>query len=139
MHFESLADLGSANALLEVSALHRFLGFQIAKMDAAEGSLTMTCPAEGNAERFNGAQQAHGGAIATLVDSAATFACSLHLGRAVPTMGLTLDYLRPAIGNLLEARATVRRAGRTAAIIDVEVHAGGHLVALGRCRQSTAV
>ncbi len=132
------ADLDGVNALLATTPIHRFLGFAVTAMDAASGTLVMTCPVRGNPERYEGAEHAHGGAIATLIDSAATFACSVHLQRGVPTMSITVDYLRPAYGEMLEARATVRRAGKTAGIIDVEVHAGGKIVALGRCTQATA-
>jgi uncharacterized protein (TIGR00369 family) len=55
------------------------------------------------------------------------------VGGGVPTMNFRTDYLRPAIGEALTAVARVRRAGRTAAIVDVEVFDDGKkLVALGR-------
>jgi len=44
-----------------------------------------------------------------------------------------VDYLRPAMTARLTATATVRRAGRTVAVVDIDVEDGeGRLVAVGR-------
>lgn len=126
-----------AQAALALTPLHRWLGFRITEADAAAGTLTMTCPAGGNAARFDGAPQSHGGAIATLIDSAATFACCIHVGRSVPTTNIRVDYLRPASGAELVAKATVIRAGRMLALVDVTVESDGKLVAVGRCGEAT--
>jgi uncharacterized protein (TIGR00369 family) len=51
----------------------------------------------------------------------------------VPTINFRVDYLRPAMTARLTATATVRRAGRTVAIVDIDVEDGeGRLVAVGR-------
>lgn len=134
-------DLGSlegTQALLETTAIHRWLGFRVIAMDPAAGTLSIAAPVAGTAARFEGADQAHGGALATLIDTTATFACSVMLGHAVPTMNLRVDYLRPAAGEEMVATARVRRSGRTVAVVDVDVEAGGKLVAIGRCVQATA-
>ncbi len=131
--FDTLTDMQN---VLETTPLHRLLGFRIEAFDRDAGTLRLTAPADGNAARFDGAPQAHGGAIATLIDSCATFACSGVLGRPVPTMSIRVDYLRPASG-AMRATATVRKLGRTAALIDVDVHADGKLVATGRCVQAS--
>ena len=61
------------------------------------------------------------------------------VGHGVPTMNLRIDYLRPAVGSDLVATAVVRRAGRTAAVCDVDVHDDqGRLVAVGRGTWATA-
>lgn len=132
-----LASLEGLQALVETTPIHRWLGFRVSAFDAAAGTLTMACPAGGNAARFDGAGQAHGGAIATLVDSTATFGCSAMLGKTVPTMNIRVDYLRPAAGTDLTATARVVRAGRTVALVDVEVRSGDKLVAVGRCGQAS--
>jgi len=55
------------------------------------------------------------------------------VGGGVPTMNFRIDYLRPAIGSAVIAVARVRRAGRTASVVDVEVvDDEARLVALGR-------
>lgn len=133
--FRSLAGL---QALVETSAIHRWLGFRVHAFDVKAGRLELRAPCTGNAARSDGATQAHGGAIATLIDSAATFACCMVVERSVPTMNMRVDYLRPAAGDEMRAVARVVRAGRTAAVVDVEVEAGGKLVAVGRCGHATA-
>jgi len=110
-------------AVLRKTPLHRWLGLRIVAMDARRGQLSVAVPIRGNAARFDDGEQAHGGAIL--------------LGRAAPTMNLRVDYLRPAIGDEMLATATVRRAGRTVTVVDVNVEAGGKLVALGRCAEAT--
>ena len=55
------------------------------------------------------------------------------LGGGVPTINLRIDYLRPAVGGSLTGTARVRRAGRTVALVDVDVYDEQQiLVAVGR-------
>ena len=129
--------IASVQATMDTTPLHRWLGFRVLSIDPESGSFSMAAPTGGNSERSDGAGQAHGGAIATLIDSTATFACCVMLGRAVPTINLRVDYLRPAGGEEMVATAIVRRAGRTISVVDVDVIAGGKLVAIGRADLAT--
>ena len=64
----------------------------------------------------------HGGAIFSLLDTAAAFAVLTLLppgGRTV-TVDLTVHFLRPVSSGRLEARARVLREGRRVCIISVE-------------------
>jgi uncharacterized protein (TIGR00369 family) len=72
-------------------------------------------------ERFGGI--IHGGALASLVDTAAAFAVlsTLAAGEQTVTVDLTLHYLRPAIEGKLTAHARVLRAGRRLATVCVEL------------------
>jgi len=133
-----LATTRDLQTLVETTPIHLWLAFKVVSVDAVQGALTMIAPIGANARRFSGGDSAHGGVIAALIDTTATFACSALLRRPVPTMNLRVDYLRPAAGSELVAKATVRRCGRTAAVIDVDVEADGKLVAIGRCVQATA-
>jgi acyl-CoA thioesterase len=77
---------------------------------------------------------AHGGAIASLVDMAASCALLTVLAEneSRTTIDLAVHYLAPARGELT-ATATVRRRGGRTAVIDIEVNSGDEsLVALGR-------
>ncbi|MGE3449109.1 MAG: PaaI family thioesterase [Microbacteriaceae bacterium] len=77
---------------------------------------------------------AHGGAIASLVDMAASCALLTVLAEdeSRTTIDLTIHYLAPGRGTL-NAIATVRRRGGRTAVIDIEVAGGdGSLIALGR-------
>jgi uncharacterized protein (TIGR00369 family) len=79
----------------------------------------------------------HGGVIAALIDLAGHAAVASHIGRPAPTIDLRIDYLRPAPGVTLLARAKVLRAGRSVARADVDVIADGVVVAVGRGTFST--
>jgi uncharacterized protein (TIGR00369 family) len=84
-------------------------------------------------ERAPGSGQWHGGAIAALIDTAGDYALALVVGGGVPTINFRTDYLRPATDTDLIATASVRRAGRTIGVVDVDVHdERGRLVAVGR-------
>lgn len=133
----SFETIEGVQAMMDTTPLHRLLGFRVVSMDTGTGSFSMAAPTGGNSERSDGAGQAHGGAIATLIDSTATYACCIMLGRGVPTINLRVDYLRPAGGEEMVATAIVRRAGRTVSVVDVDVIAGGKLVAIGRADLAT--
>ena len=75
----------------------------------------------------------HGGAIAALIDSAATFLVVAHVEDAVPTINFRTDYLKPASKSTLTAKAKMRRLGASVAVVDVDVvDEGGQLIAIGR-------
>lgn len=139
MSDHDLHSLAGIQSLLDTVPIHRFLGFRAIAVPAATEPviLVISAPAGGNAERAEGAGQAHGGAIATLIDTTATFAASRVVDHVVPTMNLQVNYLRPAAGAEIVASAIVRRVGRTVAIVDVEIEAGGKLVAIGRATLAT--
>ena len=80
----------------------------------------------------------HGGAVASLIDSAASAAVRTTQAEGEPlfagmaTTDLNVSYLEAATGTLV-AEARVVRAGRSVAFATVEVRdAENHLVALGR-------
>lgn len=79
------------------------------------------------------ARYVHGGAIASLIDIAGTFAIIAAVGHDVVTVDLRVDYLRPVMSGDLLATARPVRVGRSLAVADVEVAAeNGKIAALGR-------
>lgn len=64
----------------------------------------------------------HGGVVSYLVDNAMAFAAGAVLGTDLVTGGFTIDYVRPAIGARLQARATPVQAGTNTAVLQCEVH-----------------
>ena len=70
----------------------------------------------------------HGGAIVSLLDSAAAFAVLtlLEPGANTVTVDFTIHFLRPVSAGRIEARARVLRRGRRVAILCVEAtdHSG---------------
>jgi uncharacterized protein (TIGR00369 family) len=89
--------------------------------DATRGAATLSMSARPDLERFGGIM--HGGALASLADSASAFAVlsTLDGGEQTVTVDLTLHYLRPVNGGKLTAHARVLRAGRRVATVSVEV------------------
>lgn len=89
--------------------------------DATRGAATLSMSARPDLERFGGIM--HGGALASLADSASAFAVlsTLEGGEQTVTVDLTLHYLRPATEGKLTARARVLRAGRRVATVSVEI------------------
>ena len=63
----------------------------------------------------------HGGVISYAADNALTFAGAGVLGPAVVTSEYKINYLRPAIGTVLIARATVIYSSRTQAVCRCDV------------------
>jgi uncharacterized protein (TIGR00369 family) len=65
----------------------------------------------------------HGGAVASLIDTAAAFAVltQLELNERVTTTDLTIHYLRPMSAGRLTATARIVRGGRRLFVLSVEV------------------
>jgi len=127
------------NALLATSPYNEFLGLRCTASDPVAGSLVLEMPLRPELERIGGEPQFHGGPVASLIDTAAVFAVIASTGVVPPTVNLRIDYLRPSSGSRLTATATVRRAGRSVGVADVDVvDDQGRLTAIGRATLSTA-
>ena len=77
----------------------------------------------------------HGGNIATLIDSAAFWACYLAMGSdedGLASVDLKLNYLAPARVEDLRSTGTLIKAGKTLSYAEADVRTGdGRLVAHG--------
>ncbi|WP_028923889.1 PaaI family thioesterase [Pseudonocardia acaciae] len=123
---------------LDGSPFIAFLGITCEKLDRDRQRVTLRMPMRPQLRRDEGSGWFHGGPIASLIDIAGDFAVALATGGGVPTVNFRVDYLRPSTGDALVATATVRRAGRTVAVADVDVHdEQGRLTAVGRGTYST--
>jgi uncharacterized protein (TIGR00369 family) len=89
--------------------------------DATRGAATLSMSARPELERFGGIM--HGGALASLADTASAFAVlsTLEPEEQTVTVDLTLHYLRPVTEGKLTAHARVVRAGRRVATVSVEI------------------
>ena len=63
----------------------------------------------------------HGGVICYAADNALTYAGGAAMGTGVVTAELKINYIRPAIGSALVARASTISAGRTQAVVRCDV------------------
>jgi uncharacterized protein (TIGR00369 family) len=125
--------LEQVQAMLDGSPFIKLLGMQAVSLDSERQQVVIAMPLAADYERHPGTGQFHGGVIASLIDVAGDFALVILVGGGVPTINLRVDYLRPAGGGGLTATATVRRAGRTIGVVDIDVtDTAGRLVAVGR-------
>lgn len=126
-------DAAAIQAIFDRSTFISFLGMKVTEVDHAKERFAARMPMRPELERRAGTKQFHGGPIASFIDVTGDFAIGMAVGGGVPTMNLRIDYLRPAIGDYMDAVATVRRAGKTMAVIDIDVFGpDGKLVAVGR-------
>ena len=126
--------------LMDASPFIAFMGLRVTAMDVEQGVISMRMPMRPEFERRRGSGQYHGGPIAALIDTVGDYALVMRLGGGVPTINFRTDYLRPAGGDHLSATASVRQAGRSVAVVDIDVHDGeGKLIAVGRGTYSTRV
>ena len=121
-------------ARLQPAPFWDHLGCELLSAASGSASVRFANRPEHGRSSNSGDGSAHGGAIASLVDMAASCALLTLLaseeGRT--TIDLTVHYLAPGKGELT-ATAVVRRRGGRTAVIDVEVNSGdGALAALGR-------
>ena len=110
-----------------------FLGLKVTGVDHEKSTFSARMPLRPELERRPGTKQFHGGPIASFIDTVGDYAIGMLVGGGVPTINLRIDYLRPSVGDYLDATAIVRRAGKSTAVIDIDVFGpDGKLVAVGR-------
>jgi uncharacterized protein (TIGR00369 family) len=100
--------LRDAQQILAAQPFSVFLGARIAAF--ADGRATLEIDVRDELLQQNG--YLHGGVLAYAADNALTFAGGSALGPTVLTRGFTIDYLMPARGRTLQARAEVIQASR---------------------------
>jgi uncharacterized protein (TIGR00369 family) len=126
-------DAAQLAALFAASPFMSTLKLEVVSIDYDRSEINLRMPLHAGLERRVGTKQFHGGPIASFIDVTGDFAIGVMVGGGVPTINLRIDYLKPAVGDALVAVARVRRAGRTVAVIDIDVTDDkGGLVALGR-------
>jgi uncharacterized protein (TIGR00369 family) len=118
---------------------HAFLRPVPVSVDVDAGIVEIRLPFRPEFQRVPDKPEYHGGVIAGLIDLAAHAAAAVKTGNMAPTIDLRIDYLRGAANTDLHAKSMVRKAGRTIAVVDVEIKSDdGKLIALGRGILSTA-
>ena len=126
-------------AIFDRSPFIGWLGLEVVSLDHERQEITVRMAMRPELERRPGTRQFHGGPIAAFIDITGDFAIGMLVGGGVPTINLRTDYLRPGIGEDLTAVARVRRTGKMAAVVDIEVFDDDEkLVALGRGTYSSS-
>jgi uncharacterized protein (TIGR00369 family) len=97
----------------------RFLGLELGDIRAGEVSIHLDV----RDELKQNQGRVHGGAIASLIDTAAAFAVltQIETNERVTTTDLTIHYLRPITEGRMTATAHIVRGGRRLFVLSVEV------------------
>lgn len=111
--------LESAQAALDAQPFSVLLGTELLAF-GAEG-VALRVPITQQVKQQHGF--VHGGVVSYAADNALTFAGGSALGPAVVTAEFKINYVRPAKGEAIVARARVVHAGRTQAVCQCEVFA----------------
>jgi uncharacterized protein (TIGR00369 family) len=126
-------DKAAIEAIFARSPFISSLNLEVLSLDYGEMVITIRMPQSPSMERRPGTKQFHGGPLAAFIDIVGDFAIGMMVGGGVPTMNLRIDYLKPAIGEAVIGKAVVRRRGKSAAVVDIDVtNEDGGLVAVGR-------
>src|SRR5882724_12448834 len=104
---------------IEAVPYAQLLGIELEKLGSGEATLTLAIRPE--LSQNHGV--VHGGAIASLIDTATAFAILtlLEPEERVTTVDLAITYLRPAVDGKLSATARVLRQGRRLFAVSAEV------------------
>jgi uncharacterized protein (TIGR00369 family) len=111
--------LEQTRAALNAQPFTRLLGASLEQIDG--DSVVLSLPLRDDLKQQNGF--AHGGVLSYLADNALTIAGAMGLGRQVLTSEFKINYVRPAIGTILIARATVIYVGKRQAVCRCDVFA----------------
>jgi len=110
--------------------LHHWLAPEA--VTASEGRVEIRLPVRPEFCHSADRRFVHGGIVATLIDIAGHAVVAVEQGCQAPSVTLGIEFIRPAPATELQAVAMLRRLGRSLSRADIEIHAEGRLVALGR-------
>ncbi|MFL6719386.1 MAG: PaaI family thioesterase [Burkholderiaceae bacterium] len=111
--------LDQAREALNAQPFTRLVGATLEKMDGE--SVVLILPLRDDLKQQHGF--AHGGVLSYLADNALAIAGSGGLGRPVLTSEFKINFVRPAVGTALVARANVIHAGKRQAVCRCDVFA----------------
>ena len=114
------------NAFAKV-AYAKFLSLELCELKS--GNVTVCLDVCDDLKQNHGV--VHGGAIASLIDTASAFVIltAIDESERVTTTDLTIHYLRPVTAGRMLARARIVRGGRRRFVVNVEVENEGALAA----------
>ena len=109
--------LAAARQVLQAQPFSRLLGAELVHF--SDEGVELRLPISAQLKQQHGF--VHGGVVSYAADNALTFAGGSALGPAVVTAEFKINYVRPAGGDALVARANVIHAGKTQAVCRCEV------------------
>jgi len=113
------ARISRAQAAFAAVPFAKLLGLEMGELKTGEATLHLTVRDE--LKQNQGVM--HGGAVASLIDTASAFAVVTQLepDERVTTTDLTIHYLRPIVSGRLSATARIVRGGRRLFVLSIEV------------------
>jgi uncharacterized protein (TIGR00369 family) len=116
-HMDNLQEF--AQAILQSQPFSQLLGTELISFDESKAELALNLT--DHLKQQHGF--AHGGVLSYLADNALTFAGGAVLGGDAVTSEFKINYLRPAIGVRLIARAYAKHAGIRQAVCQCDIYA----------------
>lgn len=110
-------------ALIDGTPVHRALRLRL--VGTSSSGLVLQADAGAEHAGADGSQFLHGGVVATVLDSAATFALIAATETDWSTVDLRIDYVRPVPVGVLRVRGTVVHIGRRLGRATAELVAAG--------------
>ncbi|WP_103501214.1 MULTISPECIES: PaaI family thioesterase [Streptomyces] len=121
-----------AHSIFDAQPFSRFLGAELTAVGPDSAEIRIKNRPE--LQQQHG--YLHGGVVSYLADNALTFAGGLALGGDALTAEYKINYARPAVGEVIIARATAAVTTRRQAVCQVSIHAvkddGEQLVAMAQ-------
>lgn len=114
---EAMTELETARQVLRAQPFSRLIEAELLAYSARGVELRL--PITEQVKQQNGF--VHGGVLSYAADNALTFAGGTCLGPNIVTSGFKINYLRPARGEQLAARAHVVHAGRSQAVCRCDI------------------
>ncbi len=113
------ARLARAQTAFAAVPFAKLLGLEMGELKTGEATLHLTV----RDELTQNQGVMHGGAVASLIDTASAFAVVTQLepDERVTTTDLTIHYLRPIVSGRLSATARIVRGGRRLFVLSIEV------------------
>ncbi|MTI45790.1 uncharacterized protein (TIGR00369 family) [Roseibium hamelinense] len=105
--------------IFDAQPFSQFVGAQLAHADG--NSVELRLPIQKNVQQQHG--YVHGGALSYLADNAITFAGGIALGGDALTSEFKINYVKPAAGDFVSARATSVSTGKRQAVCRCELYA----------------
>jgi uncharacterized protein (TIGR00369 family) len=111
--------LSQGRQVLQMQPFSKLLGAVLTRFDT-EGT-ELRIPVRQELKQQNGF--VHGGVLSYAADNALTYAGGAMLGTAVVTSEYKINYVRPAVGQEIIARASAMHAGKSQAVCRCDVFA----------------
>jgi uncharacterized protein (TIGR00369 family) len=108
-----------AGQVFDSQPFSRYLGAKLT--DCGPKSAELSLPIVDHLKQQHGF--VHGGVISYLADNSITFAGGLALGGNALTSEFKINYLKPAVGSMLIARAKATGVGKRQAVCQCEIYA----------------